>query len=244
MKRIYWVILVVILVGRTFVHLTSAEDILPKKVFEKDGRIYAYQGNRIPVKLTNSGKDRNPILSPDEKLVAFIRKSEDEAYLAVEGADYVEPGGHLGDQIWIVNVDDKKARMIVKDRIPEAVDGTGKTIHEVVAFIYDESFQFSPDGKKIYFETSAWTTSNAIHSVNIDGSDEKFVTSGNTLKIIDRGGYKGYLITSKHKYYVAGGSYDWYWLVSPDGEEIGPLGDDLDFVNMEFLYSDFINSDE
>ena len=36
MKRPYWVILIVILVGRTFAHLAPAEDTLSKKVFDSD----------------------------------------------------------------------------------------------------------------------------------------------------------------------------------------------------------------
>ena len=32
----------------------------------------------------------------------------------------------------------------------------------------------------------------------------------------------------KHKYLVAGGSYDSYWLVEADGKEIGKVGDSKD----------------
>jgi hypothetical protein len=39
------------------------------------------------------------------------------------------------------------------------------------------------------------------------------------------GKFRGCLIVLKHKYFPEGGSYDWFWLLKPDGEEIAPLGD-------------------
>ncbi len=38
--------------------------------------------------------------------------------------------------------------------------------------------------------------------------------------------YRDLIIVNKHKYFVAGGSYDWYWLINAEGREIGPLGPD------------------
>ena len=31
--------------------------------------------------------------------------------------------------------------------------------------------------------------------------------------------YAGFLLVSQHRYFLAGGSYDWYWLVSPEGQK-------------------------
>jgi len=41
---------------------------------------------------------------------------------------------------------------------------------------------------------------------------------------VPKGKYAGDLIVSKHRYRLAGGSYDWFWLVSPKGMELGPVG--------------------
>ena len=37
--------------------------------------------------------------------------------------------------------------------------------------------------------------------------------------------YKDHLIVRSHRYFLFGGSYDWYWLYDPAGKrELGPLG--------------------
>lgn len=53
----------------------------------------------------------------------------------------------------------------------------------------------------------------------------RFVCSGNTLEVIPRGEYAGYLMVTQHRYFLAGGSYDWLWLVHPDGQTVGPIMD-------------------
>jgi hypothetical protein len=35
-------------------------------------------------------------------------------------------------------------------------------------------------------------------------------------------------MVQQHHYFVGGGSYDWYWLITPDGREVGPLGEALE----------------
>ena len=215
------------------------------KVFVKDGNIYFSPDGKEEIQLTNSGLDRAPVISFDSKLVAFIRKSNEEAYLAVGGVEDYTPRGLLADQVWIVNIDDKQEEKLVGDKHPRETneDDVTKALEKTIAHIDDNSLCFSPDGRKVYFISSAWVTSGAVHSVNIDGSGEKFITGGNTLEVIDRGRYKGYLIIRQHKYFFAGGSYDWLWLVSPEGKQVGALGLDLNDDQRDFLYSDSIHKE-
>jgi len=72
----------------------------------------------------------------------------------------------------------------------------------------------------------AWTTSGAVHVVNTTNGKERFVLAGNDLEVIHSGEYRDHLLVSQHRYFVGGGSYDWYWLFRPDGEEVGPVGED------------------
>ena len=37
--------------------------------------------------------------------------------------------------------------------------------------------------------------------------------------------YRDDIAVSQHRYFVFGGSYDWVWLFSPTGREIGPVGE-------------------
>lgn len=100
----------------------------------------------------------------------------------------------------------------------------------------------------IYFMTSAWATSNAIHKVSweqvinvlknipVTIDDIVFVTSGNSLYVIQNGKYAGFIVVNQHKYKNGGGSYDTYVLVSPDGKAIKEIGEYKEIVN-DFLYS-------
>ena len=83
-----------------------------------------------------------------------------------------------------------------------------------------QNLQFSPDSKELYFETSAWTVSGAIHAVQIDGKNLRFVTDGSEYHVVMRGHYKGDLIVNQHRYHDRGGSYDWDWLFTPTGKQI------------------------
>jgi len=220
----------------------AEESPLPKgsqKVFAEKGSIFYSVDGKNKIQLTKGQKDSAPVISLDGKKVVFLRKSNKEAYLAVGAPeDYLQsgPDGILADQVWIVDIDGKNEKMLARDRNPDD-DGFDKfNGADVIAHIDDNSLKFSPDSKSVYFISSAWVTSGGLHSVNIDGSNEHFVTAANTLdRILDRGEYKGDLVISQHRYFLGGGSYDWYYVFSPDGKEIGPLGDDLGRVDWEML---------
>ena len=107
---------------------------------------------------------------------------------------------------------------------------------------------FDSGDNSIYFMTSAWATSGAIHKINWDkvinvlnnipvtSDDIEFITDGNSLYVIKKGKYSGYLIVNKHKYKDGGGSYDTYVLVSPKGNPVKEISEYTEDVN-EFLSS-------
>jgi hypothetical protein len=98
---------------------------------------------------------------------------------------------------------------------------------------------FNPEGTQVFFIADAWTTSGAIFVIDLKTSDVRFFTDGNHFAIVEAGPHRGYLVVSKHRYwqFEAGydptdlaapfGSYDHYWLVSPEAQTIRDLGDDL-----------------
>ncbi|MBI4384720.1 MAG: hypothetical protein HY579_11890, partial [Nitrospinae bacterium] len=45
---------------------------------------------------------------------------------------------------------------------------------------------FSPDSKTIYFNTPAWAVSDAIHAIDTDGENERFVTPGDLVEVIKK----------------------------------------------------------
>lgn len=277
-------------------------------VFVQNGNIFYAVGKKT-IQLTHSGKDDRPVLSPDQRRVAFTRESPKEAggwgmlpaltpqfikddfkgqftasnlitaitadgirvpkapseieslnklleentlqsrypqkdvpktlEEAVESnrrileAVYPQKCPTVGrreepraDQLWLVNIDGKDETMLVQDRMGEP--------ETEINLIF--AMQFSPDSQKIYFMTGGWATSWAVHCVNVDGTGEHFVVDSNYLKVIEKGEYKGKLIVSRHKYFMFGGSYDWCYIVTPKGKEIGPLADDEKNIPWEDLY--------
>lgn len=232
-------VIVTLIVFATLTTTVLAKEAAPiKKVFAEKGNIYYCPSGKQRIQLTSSGKDSYPALSPDGKKVAFIRKSTAKAYLSVGAEEDYAPEELFADQVWVVDSNGKNEKMLAKDYYPNESSGADvtKELEKTIAHI-DDSMCFSPDSRTVYFVSSAWVTTGGLHSVNIDGSNEHFIDGANTLeKVIDKGDYKGDIIISQHRYYVGGGSYDWYYVFTPEGKEVGPLGDDLDKVNWDILY--------
>ena len=57
---------------------------------------------------------------------------------------------------------------------------------------------------------------------------ERFVLPGDGLVVLSfcKGEYRDALAVIQHRYFLLGGSHDFYWLFSRDGrKELGPLGE-------------------
>jgi len=165
-------------------------------------------------RLTSSGLDLEASLSPDGKTVAFVRHTP---------ATSVETA--LGDEeareIWTVAADGTGAGRRLRGRARAKPEAT------LAAF---EQPRFSPDGQLVYFLSSAWVTSAAVHALDLRTGAVRFVCAGNSLEVIQHGRYAGHLVVGQHRYFLAGGSYDWLWLVAPDGRAVGPVGEDDEAV--------------
>jgi dipeptidyl aminopeptidase/acylaminoacyl peptidase len=182
---------------------------LAQSVSVKGGNIQFTNKDGQTTALTSSGRDSDPCLSPDGRLVAFVRATPDRKVSTGSGEDTSE--------LWIVGSDGKNPRKVVE---PKAADKTENILAEM------STPQFSSDGRRIFFETSAWTTSSAVHVIDLSTKKEQFVCAGNGLEVIRSGEYKDCFLVQQHRYFIGGGSYDWYWLLRPDGEEVGPVGEE------------------
>jgi hypothetical protein len=197
----------------------AASSALAQSVSVKDGNIQFTDKSGNTTALTSSGRDSTPVLAPDGKWVAFVRKVDGKKIAT--GSDEVEPS-----ELWQVRVDGKEPSLLVKCCDSEKVESV------IGAF---ENLQFSTNGKLLYFVTPAWATSGAVHVVDTTNRKERYLFPGNDLKIVPAGEYKDCLLTQQHRYFVGGGSYDWFWLLRPDGKEVGPVGEDTS--NFEATYA-------
>jgi WD40-like Beta Propeller Repeat len=208
MKRLFLLAICIAFSGAAFAQTVSVKD-GNIQFTDKSGKITA---------LTSSGRDSSPVLAPDGKWVAFVRKVEGKAIATV--SDEVEP-----TELWQVRVDGKEPSVLLRCRDsqkPESVIG---------AF---ENLQFSTNGKLLYFITPAWVTSGAVHVVDTTNRKERYLFAGNDLKLVTAGEFKDCLLVQQHRYFIGGGSYDWFWVLKPDGKEVGPVGEDTE--NFEATY--------
>jgi hypothetical protein len=191
---------------------------LAQTVSVKDGNIQFTDKAGQTTAITSGGRDSGPILAPDAQWVAFVRKVGGKKIAT--GSEEVDP-----TELRQVRTDGKEASLLVKCRAAEKPESV------IAGF---ENLQFSTNGKLLYFVTSAWATSGAVHVVDTTNRKERYLFPGNDLKIVTSGEYKDCLLVQQHKYFVGGGSYDWFWLLRPDGKEVGPVGEDTE--NFETTY--------
>jgi Tol biopolymer transport system component len=163
--------------------------------------------------LTKDAKLTDLTESPDGKWIVFVKKSN---YTIPSNCFYFSEKGEQAEEIWIVNTREVTKKLLVAPHF---------SCRDVSNIIIDpHNLQFSPNSKTLYFETSAWVTSGAIHAVDIDGNHLRFVTDGSELRVVQSGLYKGDIIVNQHRYRFKGdaplGSYNWDWLFTPTGKQI------------------------
>ena len=200
MKRI----LVLALIG-TLPSFVSALDSAIGEVTSLDGNIIYVSPDGDKRTLTTTGLDTNPALSPDGQTVVFVRST------------LPDHDGHIrwfDCAIWTIDIDGHNARSILACQ--DAEDDKD-VICNVSGLIY------SPDGKQLYFHCWTWVVEYAIHVLDLETNERRFVTSGILHRVIPRGQYAGHLLVEKRRYFMSGGTYTFVWLVAPDGKDVGPV---------------------
>jgi hypothetical protein len=90
------------------------------------------------------------------------------------------------------------------------------------------NLSLSPDSKTLYFQTSAWATSDAVHSLDIATKRVSYVTDGRIACVVLGGQYQGDLVVEQHRYFIQGGSHDDLYLYDAAGKQIGLVSQDTD----------------
>jgi dipeptidyl aminopeptidase/acylaminoacyl peptidase len=190
-----------------------------QSVFAKDGNVFITDRSGQTKKVTTLGRDSQPSLSPDRRRIAFVRSTPGKTV-------QTSLGDAEATELWLVDGDGEQLELLVSGK----EDGDPKK--SLADF---SSPQFSTDGRKIYFMSVGWVTSGAVHVVDIQSKRESFVSPGNTLEVIQKGKYRGYLIVQEHKYFFGAkaGSYDHYWLLTPNGREIRHIGGEHNYRNFK-----------
>jgi hypothetical protein len=177
-----------------------------------------------------------PPSADDHNLFGLVRSAAD---LAQQGSHrlaspdgervvFVQPEGPRGKpSLWVSRKDGGEARKLVDVETTQVENPPrGITLGEASG-IFDLSF--SPDGKKVYFQTDGWATSLALYVVEIDGAKLRFVRDANGYAVIRActdTKQIGRLIILQHSYFdpIPTGPVDWYFLIDEQGQRLGIVG--------------------
>ena len=144
---------------------TRVHSVAGNVVVERDGQ---------PVQLTHSGRDIEPVLSPDGTFVVYTRLAHPPG---TDGADQGPDCGQSAtlDSIRMIKVDGSGDSEIVK----------GRAADEPQAELCDfQAKQFSADGSRLFFLSAAWATSGAVHVYDFAQHSQRFVLPGNDLIVL------------------------------------------------------------
>lgn len=161
-------------------------------------------------RLSDGPQDEQPVLSPNGRAVVFLRNLPGRSIAAGSGEVPAR-------ELWLVPVEGGSAHRLLAPRDDPKPE-------RLLAGLQNP--RFSPDGSVVYVESAAWATSGAIHAVEARSGRERFVVAGHSLTVVPSGPYRGCLVVMQHRYFLGGGSFDWYWLFRPEGKEVGPIGED------------------
>ena len=198
----------VVAAGAVFV-LTTTSALGQSVTFDK-GNLWFTDGAGRKAQLTRSGSVLEYDLSPDSKWVAF-RRGVGRTDVGFTDELTVE-----ASEIWIVQTDGHNARRLIKS---EPCSGP----HNCDLFNLMAP-QFSIDGRTLFFEAQCYATDDCIQSIDLRTGRRAMISGGGGLTVIKEGQYRGNLMIHQHRYFLCGGSYDWFYVVKPDGKEVGPMG--------------------
>ena len=120
-----------------------------QRVWIQNGNVCVSNGGESKT-LTTSGRDSEPVLSPDGKWIVFVRTIPSKKISTGLGdADATE--------LWQIRADGKEPIVLVRPK------DSGKMENLLAGF---SKPQFSTNGRLVYFLSEAWATSGALHVVD------------------------------------------------------------------------------
>jgi hypothetical protein len=184
-------------------------------VYSDAGNIFIEHGGSRN-RLTNSEMDADPILAPNGAFVVYTRQGRGRSPRANK-FDQTCPAQPRTDELRRVNVDGSGDQLLLMGR-------SGGPERQLCNFTHK---QFNSDARRLYFLTPAWATSKALHVYDLRAGEAHYLAPANDVVVLNfcNDKYKDHLVVEQHRYFLLGGSYDWYWLYDAAGKkELGPLG--------------------
>ncbi len=177
----------------------------------QNGNIYVRDGHELR-QLTSTGEDRSPALSYDESKVVFVRDLG-KRDLGSDVGDAVGP--EFGpSQLWTCDVRFCAPKLLLDS--PIRIRGR--------KFFGFYSPQFSPDNDYLFFQIAFAVSTPSIVRIRLATGEQTYLTDALTFSDIPLGRYRGDLIVQQHRSKMALGYYDWFYLFTPEGQQLGVIG--------------------
>lgn len=204
--RIFWIAAAVFLAGNAVAYAAD--------VFVRGGNI-VLTVDGVDHILTHTGRDAEPILSPNGKSVVFTRMGSLQPASGDPVAALECAGAPNGDELREIGIDGQGEKLLVSAK------GAKKAEAKLCGF---SQKAFNADGNLLFFLTPAWVTSSALHVYDIRSGKQRYVLPANDVLLLTScsGDFHDVLVVQQHRYFAFGGSYDRYWAYDPTGKsEIG-----------------------
>ncbi|GEM_PF-702104 len=184
----------------------------PNKKLLPEQVIFTNETNEIALPGTDS------VLSPDGRLIVCIKSIE------IPAAESNDEDDTFKNELWLYDTVKRQPRLLLTEN---PGDMKLRWFHEP---------RFSSDGRIVYFMADNYSpVTEAVAAVDTVDGTVRYITSGNAFYIVRKDpDWKDYLVVLRHKYFAGGGSYDWYWLVKPDGTEVDPVGESIESFSKNY----------
>ncbi len=172
---------------------------------------------QIPQDILNH---RTVAVSHDHRWFAFVESLQNQKTSGF--CEYVQIEERRVDRLWLYDTKTGRKRLLV------APDFSCDNPKKVIVGI--DELAFSLDDKTLYFQTTAWQTSDALHAIEVDGRNLRYLLPSKDFLVIPKGYFAGDLAIDQIRLWVPfdRGGFSWYWAFSSDGKkELGPIGPNL-----------------
>lgn len=180
---------------------------------ELNGRITFVSPAGVVTPLTATDSFSQASLSPDGKWAVFLRNSG-----VVE--DPIAPWPKAKTQktqIWIADTMVANSARVVYSGPVRRGD------HQFYSF---DSPRLSPDDRYVYFLIREAVVTSGLLRLELSSNKVDYLTTALNFQVVPNGKYRGDLVVQIRKPTLSTSFYEWYWLLGPDGKEIGLVGQD------------------
>ena len=184
------------------------------KALAENGKIVVVDGTGRRRTISATGCDSQPQTSIDTREVVFLRSSPCGSEKAVKS------GWHL----MYCALNTETCSILISS--PIRIGG-----YDVRSL---SSPHFSADASMVFFLYELSAVTHGLASVTVASRAVTAFGDATTLEVIRAGKYKGYLLCMRRTTPLSGFPKYWYWLLGPDGKEVGLVGDTA-LDRLEFL---------